>query len=152
MYKKYIVELTPEQRQELKDLIATGSLPNSAHTHARVLLKADAAPGAPAWKDEQISDTFDVSVRSVVRVRQAFVNGGLKRAVYRQQPTTRRTHKIDGEVEAHLIALVCSAPPLGHARWSLRLLSDRLVELVDLDAVSYETVRRALKKTNLSLG
>jgi hypothetical protein len=87
-----------------------------------------------------------------MRVRQTFVQAGLERAVYRKKPHGPHPHKIDGEVEAHLVALVCSPPPPGRVRWSLRLLSDRLVELVDLESVSYETVRRALKKTNLSRG
>jgi len=152
MYKKYHVELTSDQRQHLKELVSTGTLPNAAHTHARILLKADAAPGGPAWKDAQISDAFDVSIRTVLRVRQTFVHGGLARAVPRQRPRGSRRHLVDGTVEAHLVALVCAPPPAGHARWTLRLLSDKLVELVELESISYETVRRALKKTNLSLG
>ena len=152
MYKKYRVVLTDEQRQHLKDLIAAGRLANRAHTHARILLKADAAPSAPAWTDEQISDAFDVSVRSVVRVRETFVKAGLSRAVERQSPTGPRPRKVDGRVEAHVIALACSPAPLGHVRWTIRLLSDRVVELVDLESLSRESVRQILKKTNLSLG
>lgn len=152
MNKKYRVKLSTEQRQQLKDLISTGSLSNAANRHARILLKADAAPGGHGWTDEQISDAFDVNIRTVMRVRQTFVQAGLDRAVYHKKPSGPYSHKIDGEVEAHLVALVCSPPPPGQVRWSLRLLSDRLVELVDLESVSYETVRLALKKTNLSLG
>ena len=152
MFKKYRVELTTEQRQQLKKLITTGSLPNAANRHARILLKADTAPGGHGWTDEQISDALDVNIRSVMRVRQAFVQAGLERAVYRKQRRGPHPRKIDGQVEAHLVALVCSPPPAGRARWSLRLLSDQLVELVDLESVSYETVRRALKKTHSSRG
>jgi hypothetical protein len=150
--KKYKVELSAEQREQLRKLISTGTLSNAANRHARILLKADTSKGGPAWTDEQISDAFDVNVRSVMRVRQTFVQAGLERAVHRQKPRRLYLHKIDGEIEAHLVALVCSAPPDGHARWSLRLLSDRLVELVDLDSVSYETVRRAPKETHSSRG
>lgn len=152
MYKKYRVELSVEQRQQLKSLISTGTLSNAANRHARILLKADTARGGPGWTDEQISDAFDVNVRTVMRVRQTFAQAGLERTLYRKKPRGPHPHKIDGEAEAHLIALVCSPPPAGYARWSLRLLSERLVELVDLDSVSYETVRRALKKTSSSHG
>lgn len=152
MYKRYRVELSAEQRQDLKALIAGGTHPSATNRHARILLKADASPGGPGWTDEQISDTIEVSVRSVVRVRQSFVQAGLDRALNRQRPSGPHPHKIDGRAEAQLVALVCSAPPLGRARWSLRLLSDRLVELTDLESISYETVRRTLKKTSLSLG
>src|SRR5947209_4804549 len=118
MYKKYQVLLTPAQRQHLKHLVTTGTLPAAAQTHARILLKADAAPGGPAWKDAQISEAFEVSIRTVVRVRQTFLQGGLARAVLRQRPRGRRPPLVDGAVEAHLVALVCSPPPEGHARWT----------------------------------
>ena len=152
MYKKYRVELSVEQRQQLKKLITTGSLSNAANRHARILLKADVAPRGHGWTDEQISDAFEVNIRTVMRVRQTFVQAGLERAILRQKRRGPHPRKIDGQVEAHLVALVCSPPPPGQARWSLRLLSDRLVQLVDLESVSHETVRRALKKMNSSLG
>lgn len=151
MYKKYPVLLTPAQRQLLRDRLASGRLTPAAATRARLLLKADAAPGGPAWTDEQLHAAFDLSTRSVMRLRQTFVTQGVDAALARRPPGPR-LHKIDGAIEAHLIALVCSPPPDGRARWSLRLVSERLVELVDLESVSYETVRRTLKKTNLSLG
>jgi hypothetical protein len=151
MYKKYPVMLTPAQRQLLRARLATGTLTQTAGTRARILLKADAAPGGPAWTDEQLSAAFDLSVRSVMRVRQTFGAAGPDAALARRPPGPRLP-KIDGAIEAHLIALVCSPPPDGYARWSLRLVSDRLVALVDLESVSYETVRRTLKKTNLSRG
>jgi transposase len=152
MYKKYRVELTPAQRAELQTLISSGHAPARTISHAHILIKADAAPAAPAWKDEQIAAAFDLSVRTVVRVRQAFLRGGLARAVARQRPSGRPRRKIDGTVEAHLVALVCSDPPAGAARWTLHLLADHLVQLVDLESVSHETVRRTLKKMNLSPG
>ena len=152
MYKLYRVRLSPEQRQQLKALIATGSPTSRANQHARILLKADCAPGAPGWTDEQIALALEVSTRTVLRVRQTFVQAGLERALQRRQHHGSYPRKVDGGVEAHLIALVCSPPPPGHARWTLRLLSDRLVELVDLESLSYETVRRTLKKTNSSPG
>ena len=157
MHKKYQVELTPTQREELRSLIRVGTAPAAALSHARILLKADIALGGPAWKDEQISDAFDVSVRTVVRVRQAFVYRGLVGTIYRKKPSGPRTRKLDGELEAHLVALVCSPPPQGRARWSVRLLSDEFVKLEEvseggLGSISRETVRQTLKKMRLSLG
>lgn len=157
MYKKYQVQLTASERDELHALVRVGSAPAAALSHARILLKADTAPGSPAWKDEQISDAFDVSVHTVVRVRQAFVYRGLAGTIYRKKPSGPRSRKLDGELEAHLIALVCSPPPEGRARWSVRLLSDEFVKLDEiqeagLDSISRETIRQTLKKTRLSLG
>jgi len=159
MHKKYQVSLTPSERTELHDLIRAGTAPAAAITHARILIKADIAKGGPAWKDEQISDAFDVSVRTIVRVRQAFVYRGLANTIYRKKPSgpPSRTRKLDGQLEAHLIALVCSPPPEGRARWSVRLLSDEFVKLEEvsehgLESISRETIRQTLKKTKRSLG
>jgi transposase len=152
LYKLYRVQLSVEQRQHLKSLISTGSPSSASNRHARILLKADRAPEGPGWSDEQIAEALEISTRTVMRVRQTFAQAGLQRAIQRQKHHGPYPRKIDGQVEAHLIALVCSEPPLGHKRWTLRLLSDRLVELVDLDSLSYETVRRTLKKTHSSPG
>lgn len=152
MLKQYVVELTPEQRAELKHLVSTGTAPAAAISHARILLKADQAPGGPAWKDAHISEAFDLSVRTVVRVRQAFVQRGLAGSILRKKRAGPRSRKLDGVHEAHLVALVCSPPPAGRARWTLRLLTDEFVQLTDLDAVSRETIRQTLKKMNLSPG
>jgi len=151
MYKKYRVLLTTDHRQQLHDLLATGQLPNRANTHARILLKADCGSLGPAWTDEQISDALDIGPITVHRVRQSFVEGGLEGALVRR-PMPRRPRMLDGEQEAHLVALVCGQPPAGQARWSLRLLADKLVELEVAEAVSYQTVRRVLKKTSSSPG
>jgi hypothetical protein len=152
MFKKYVVELHPEQREQLQRLVSTGTAPAAAINHARILLKADAAPGGPAWNDAQISAAFDLSVRTVVRVRQGFVYRGLAGSITRKKRSGPRLRKLDGEREALLVALVCSPPPAGRVRWTVRLLSDELVQLTDLDTLSRETVRQTLKKTNLSLG
>jgi hypothetical protein len=152
MYKKYRVELTAQQRQELRRLLTAGRVPPTTHTHARVLLQADTSPGAPAWTDAQISTALQISVRSVVRVRQAFVTRGFTAAVTRQARSGPPRRKVDGRLEAQLVAVVCGAPPAGQARWTLRLLADQLVELTDLDSIALETVRQTLKKTNLSPG
>jgi transposase len=152
MLRKYLVELRPEQRARLRELVSTGAAPAAAITHARILLKADRAPGGPAWKDAQISDAFDVSVRTVVRVRQTFVLRGLAGSIERQKRSGPRPRKLDGAREAQLVALVCSPPPAGRVRWTLRLLTAEFVTLTAGDPVSRETVRQTLKKTNLSLG
>lgn len=149
--KKYKVTLTPEERQFLSGLIAAGTAAAGKLAHARVLLKADAAPGGPAWTDGRIADAVEVSVATVERVRQRFVEHGLDRALCRKpQDRPSRERTLDGRAEAKLIALACSAPPAGRTAWTLHLLADRLVELRVVDAVSHETVRQALKKTRSS--
>ena len=149
---KFAVTLTEQERADLTRLITTGRAAARTLAHARVLLKADAAPGGPAWTDEQIREALAVSLKTIARIRRAFVDEGLEAAVYRRQPRTRRPRKLDGRAEAHLIALQCGPPPKGQARWTLRLLTDRFVELGVSPPVSDETVRRALKQTRSSPG
>jgi transposase len=151
--KKYKVTLTAEERQQLSDLIGAGKAAARKIAHARVLLKADAAPGGPAWTDERIAEAVEVSRATVERVRQRFVEEGLEAALVRhKQQRLSRERVLDGRAEARLIALACSAPPAGRKAWTLRLLADRLVELEVVGAVCKETVRRALKKTRSSRG
>jgi transposase len=151
--KKYKVTLTAEERQELSELIATGKAAAKKLAHARILLKADAAEGGPAWDDQRIADATEVSTDTVARVRQRFVEHGLAAALVRKkQDRPSRERKLDGRAEARLIALACSAPPDGRTEWTMKLLADRLVELELVDAISDETVRRVLKKTRSSPG
>jgi transposase len=151
--KKYKVTLTAEERQQLQGLITTGKAAAKKLTHARILLKADAAEGGPAWDDQRIADATEVSTDTVARVRQRFVEYGLEAALTRKkQDHPSRERKLDGRAEARLIALACSAPPDGRKEWTMKLLADRLVELEVVDTVSDETVRRVLKKTNSSRG
>ena len=151
--KQYKVTLTAEERQELSELIATGKAAAQKLAHARILLKADAAEGGPAWDDQRIADATEVSTDTVARVRQRFVEQGLAAALVRkQQDRPSRERKLDGRAEARLIALACSAPPDGRTEWTMQLLADRLVELAVVDAISDETVRRLLKKTRSSRG
>jgi transposase len=151
--KRYKVTLTDEERQELQALMASGKAAARKLTHARILLKADASPGGPAWIDQRIVEALEVGVATVERVRQRFVEEGLEAALSRKpQQRPRRQPKLDGRAEARLIALACSAPPQGRKQWTLRLLADRLVELEIVDAISDETVRRVLKKTSSSRG
>jgi transposase len=147
--KKYIVTLTAEERQDLHDLIAAGKAAAQKLAHARILIKADAADGGPAWPDHRIAEALEVSTATIERVRQRFVEQGLDAALVRKaQVRPSRLPTLDGRAEACLIALACSAPPEGRAAWTMQLLADKLVELEVVPSVSDETVRRALKKTN----
>ena len=149
MSKRYLVTLTPEERQRLADLLSAGKRSALTLTRARILLKADQAAGGPAWPDARIAEALDCGLRTVERVRQRFVERGLEPALGRKpQDRPSRERKFDGAAEARLIALACSAPPAGRARWTLKLLADKLVELELFASVSDETVRRVLKKTS----
>ncbi len=151
--KKYKVTLTAEERQSLLDRIAAGKAAARTLAHARILLKADAADGGPAWTDDRIAEACEVDVRTVERVRQRFVERGFDAALDRKtQDRPSRERKLDGAGEARLVALACSTPPAGRAAWTLQLLADKLVELRVVDSIADETVRQALKKTNSSRG
>ncbi len=149
---KFRVTLTSDERQQLSALVSAGKAAARKLLHARILLKADQAPGGPAWPDEQIAEALESSVPTVRRVRQSFVEENLEAALNRKKPTGRQFRKLDGAQEARLIAVACSAPPEGRVRWTLNLLADKLVELNIVDSISGECVRTTLKKTNLSLG
>jgi transposase len=143
--KKYIVDLTPDERQQLEKLISSGTERARKLARARILLKAD-----EGWTDEAISEALGVGTATVERVRKRFVEWGGIVAIERRKPRRRYERKLDGDAEARLIALACSAPPEGRERWTLRLLAEKLVTLeeVDIESISYETVRSVLKKTN----
>jgi transposase len=151
--KRYVVELSPEERQQLAQLVSSGRRSARTLTRARILLKADQADGGPAWLDADIAEALDCGLRTVERVRQRFVERGLDDALtHKEQQTPRRQRVFDGAAEARLIALACSQPPDGRDGWTLQLLADKLVELRVVESVSYETVRRVLKKTRSSRG
>ena len=143
--KRYRVVLTETERAHLKGLIATGTEAAARLRHARVLLKADQGSFGPAWTDERIAEAVEASQPTVSRVRKQYVEEGLEAALNRRSSTRTYTHKLDGVQEAKLIALSCGTPPAGQAKWSLRLLAEKLVELEVAD-ISYQTVRRTLKK------
>jgi hypothetical protein len=152
MTAKYIVKLTKTERDELCKLIMAGKANARKLAHARILLKADAGEHGPGWSDEQISQALEVGLSTVARVRERCVCEGLEAALVRRKPNRQYERLIDGEVEAHLVALACSEPPNGAARWSLRFLANQMVALGYVEQVSHEVVRQALKKTNLSRG
>ncbi len=147
--KRYVVTLTAEERQSLLDLIAAGKAAARRLAHARILLKADAAEGGPAWADGPIAQAIEVSIATVERVRQRFVERGLEAALVRKrQGRPSRGRALDGRAEARPIAPACSKPPDGRKAWTMRLLADKLVELEVVGSISDETVRRCLKKAN----
>lgn len=152
MDKRYRVTLTAEERQDLHKLVSVGKAAARKLMRARVLLLADQAEGGPGKSDAEIAEAAICGRATVERVRKQFVEEGLE-AVLQPKPSTRvYERKMDGRTEAHLIAVACGAPPKGRARWTLRLLSDQMVVLGHVESLSHETVRRTLKKTNLSLG
>ncbi len=144
--RKYIVNLTDEERKELKQIISIGKEPARKLQHARILLKADESGSELGWTDGQISESLEVSLSTIFRVRRRFVEEGLDAALSRREGTGIRELKVDGECEAHLAALIHSAAPEGQARWTLRKLAQKMVELEYIESISYETVRKTLKK------
>lgn len=152
MKKHYVVELDHAQRQHLQQLVHTGHAPARTIQRAHILLKADVGQHASgkALTDRQIADALDCAATTVQRTRRSFWREGLEAALHRA-PTTRVYEKaLDGRAEAHLIALACSEPPPGHARWTMRLLAEKMVAFDYVETVSRETVRRTLKKTRSS--
>lgn len=151
MHKHYPVILTTPVRDQLKRMLAAGTESARKLTHARILLKADQGSDGPGWVDQAIAEAVEVSQPTIARVRKQYVEQGLEAALNRRPPSRQYVRKLDGVQEAKLLAVACGQPPTGHARWSLRLLADKLVELeIVADGVSYQTVRRTLKKTSSS--
>lgn len=148
MGKQYVVTLPEETRAELQTLIGRGTAPARTLAHARVLLKANQGEAGPGWTDAMIAGAVEVHSTTVARVRKTYVTEGLEAALYRQPPERVYHRKLDGEQEAHLVALTCGTPPEGCARWTLRLLASELVRLDVVDTISHETVRQVLKQTS----
>lgn len=148
--KTHVIQLTAGERVELEQWIHSGRRSARGQAHARILLKADTGPEGPGWSDSQICEAFEVSPASVYRVRKRFAQEGLPAALNRRPSSRPSPRLLDGEQEARLVALACSSPPEGRARWTLHLLADRMVTLQYVESISYETVRRTLKKTSSS--
>jgi len=151
MPKKYRVKLTDSERSFLQGLINSRSEKSVQVKRSYVLLVTDEL-GEKVWSDQQINDAYGVSIRSIERLRERLCKDGLDMALKGKPRAVHRNKVLTGDVEARLIALRCSAPPLGHSRWTLHLLADKMVELHYVDHISHESVRRILKKTNLSPG
>lgn len=147
--KTYVVNLSEAERKHLQNIISSGTEKARKLTRARILLKVDAG-----WLDKDIQEALDVSSSMVEKTRKRYFLEGFDLALNGHKPGKAPERKLDGKAEAHLIALTCSPPPTGYARWTLRLLADRLVRLeqVEVEMISHETVRQTLKKMNLSLG
>ena len=149
MPKKYRVTLAPEERSELERIIRSGKAAARKLSHARVLLKADEGAGGPGLSDDEVAEALETGLATVARVRQRFVEQGLEAALAPKPAARVYARKLDGDAEARLVALACSAPPAGRKRWTLSVLADRMVVLGHAEGgLSYETVRRALKKTS----
>ncbi len=144
MFKKYVVTLREDEREQLRALVSTGKSAARKLNHARILLLADASQ-EPARTDQEIVEALGLGVRTVERVRQRFVEEGFEAAL---NPTARprRASKLEGQVEADVIALAKSDPPKGRKRWTLRLLADQMVQLQYIEAISHESVRKVLEK------
>src|SRR5712691_12041569 len=149
MAVRYIVELTDEEREQLKEIISKNKASRHTIVNAYILLKADVVCG---WMYEDIANAYNISTKKVEFVRKRFVEEGLEAALSRKPVTNAHRRKITGEEEAHLIALCCSQAPEGHERWTLRMLADKMVELDIVESVSHETIRRTLKKMSLNHG
>jgi len=153
MAKRYIIRLTDQERDQLRMLLARKRLAAQKRKRAQILLKADASEDGPAWVDTRIAEAFDVSTVTVENLRKRCVLEGLEETIERKkQCRPSRQRVLDGEKEARLVALCCGQVPAGRGRWTLRMLVDKLVELDIVESVCHETVRKALKKTNCSLG
>jgi len=145
MVKKYNVALTADERQYLEQFTTTGKQAAYKINHARILLKADCNQPGGSWGDKDIESALDLSLRTIERVRQRFVETGMETAL-KSRPGAGRKRELTGEVEARLIALRCSDAPTGQGRWTLRLLAERMVELEYVEHISHESVRQVLKK------
>jgi len=149
--KKYIVELTSEERKTLADIIQAERMAAHKRHHARVLLKADQGPAGPGWKDADIAAAFDCTIKSVERLRKRLVEQGFEASLEHGNRGAYRAKKLDGVAEAHLIATACSSAPEGRNRWTVRLLAKEMVALGIVDSCGKSTVHATLKKMNLSL-
>ncbi len=145
---KHIVRLSDGERQQLQTVVDAGQVAKETRKRARLLLKVDQAPEGPAWSDERAAEFAEVSLSTVHRVRQRFVEEGFQIAVFGKPASDRLYRKLDGAGEAQLIATACSQAPEGRCRWTLQLLADQLVALGVVDSISHECVRQTLKKTN----
>jgi hypothetical protein len=149
--KKYVVKLSAEERERLEAMICAGRHPARSLTKARILLKADVSEAGEGWSDRAISAALDTSVNNVARTRQLLVEEGFEATLSRKyNPNSARPRIFDGAAEAKLIALACSPAPEGFARWSLRLLEEKVVELNIVEKASDNTIGRTLKKTSLN--
>jgi len=146
--KKYKITLSKEERGQLNDIISKGTHSAQLYRTAYVLLNCDECKWGDKLTNEQVSKVLQISMRMIDRIKQKFVEEGFEACLERRLLSRTKEKKVDGDLEAHLIALSCSKPPKGFSRWSLRMLADKIVELKYAENISHETVRRVLKKTS----
>jgi hypothetical protein len=152
MNQKYLIKLTIEERQQLEQMLSSGITPARTIMHAHILLKSDCSEEGANWSYSKTCEAFNVAPLTVANVRKRYIQEGLAGALNRKRPERNYERCLDGDAEAHLIALVCGKPPEGKDRWTLRLLQKQMVELSYAETVSHETIRTTLKKRRLSLG
>ncbi len=149
MQKRYVVKLSAEEQERLHGVLSRKRGSRFSRTRAWIYLKADEGPGGAGWTDARIAEAFEVSRRNVSRAREQLVEEGLEASLEKKSTPRPERRRLDGAKEARLISLACVPSPEGYARWTLKLLADRMVELeTELEALSYGTVRRTLKKTS----
>lgn len=151
MAPRYKVTLTEEERRQLEDLTRSGKTAATQFIHARALLLCDAGPHGDPWKVADVAEALGISCRTIEHLKARFVEEGLEAALVRKAPTKAPKLTFDGAFDARLTALACSPAPEGRARWTVRLLAEKAVELKIAPSVSTMTVHRSLKKTNSSL-
>jgi len=152
MEKRYLVTLLKEERQKLESMVSAGKAAARKLVRARILLLADQADGGPAKPDLEIGDALGCGRATIGRTRKQFVEEGMEATLNPKATTRTYERRLDGKAEAYLVAIACGSPPEGRARWTLRLLADRIVGLGYVESVCHEAVRQTLKKMNLSLG
>ena len=151
MNHKYIVTLTEEEREELRTLVQKGQPQGYRIKHAQILLKLDEIPENRKWTYDKIKEAYHATPHTISQIAKRFVTGGVEAALGRKEQVNRH-RKIDGRVEAHIIAIACSEAPEGRERWTLQLIADELIRLGVVESISDTAVMETLKKTNLSLG
>jgi hypothetical protein len=151
MAPRYRVTLDQKEREELETMTRSGKIPAKKFLHARALLLCDAGEHGPAWKVNDVAEALGVTSRTIEHLKQRFVEEGLEAALVRKPAAKPRDVRLDGAFDARLMALACSSPPPGRARWTLRLLAQKAVELKLTQSVSAMSVQRSLKKTNCAL-
>lgn len=151
MAKRYYVTLTEEERDQLKGIVAQGKTQGYRIKHAQILLKLDEIPANKGWTLDRIREAYGANPTTISHIAKRFVTGGLETALGRKEQANRH-RKVDGEVEAHIVALACSEAPTGRDRWTLQLIADELVRLGVVESISDTAVMDTLKKTNSSLG
>ena len=150
--KKYKVTLTQEEREELEILISKGKHSSTKVKNALILLNVDEGDHSKKYTNQVISDVINVSMKTIDRIKKKFVEEGFDAVIHPGKSKRDYIKKVDGDIEAHLVALCCEDAPAGYSKWSLRMLADKMVELKYIDSISHETVRQVLKKTSLNHG